>query len=89
MESNEHDPKELIHKTDTDSRVLKPNLGLSKGNCGGGGLNWEVGINIYMLPYIKQVGNTDPVTSTGKSSQYSLIIHMGKESEKERIPVSV
>ena len=31
MESNKNDTKELIHKTETDSKILKPNLWLPKG----------------------------------------------------------
>ena len=35
MESNKNDAKELIHKTETDSKILKPNFSLPKGKyCG-------------------------------------------------------
>ena len=45
--------------------------------------NEEVGINIYTLPYIKQIINKDLLYSIRNSTQYSVITYMGKESEKE------
>ena len=38
------------------------------------GLEWT---SIY------KIGNKDPLYNTGKSAQYSIITHMGKESDKE------
>ena len=35
-----------------------------------GRINWEIGINIYALLYIKQVTNKDLLHSTGNSIQY-------------------
>ena len=32
---NKNETKELIHKTETDSKILKPNLCLPKGNSEG------------------------------------------------------
>ena len=61
----------------------KTNLWLPKGKGGQGGINSEFGINIYTLLYIKQIINKDLLYSTGKSTQYSVITYMGKESEKE------
>ena len=37
MESHKSDTKELIYKTETDSKFSKPNLGQLKGKRGGGG----------------------------------------------------
>ena len=34
------------------------------------GMNWEVGIDIYTLLYIKQMTNKDLLYSTGHSIQY-------------------
>ena len=45
--------------------------------------NWKVGTGIYTLPYAKSVSNKDLLHSTGKSTQYSVGAHMGKEYEKE------
>ena len=41
---------ELIYKTEIESQMLKTNLGLPRGE---GGINWEIGIDIYTLLYIK------------------------------------
>ena len=54
----------LIQKNDTGEltklkqtqKILKPNLDYQRGNVGWGGINQKVGINIYTLLYIKQVG---------------------------------
>ena len=48
-----------------------------------GGINKEFGINICTLLYINKIINQDLLYSTGKSTHYSVITHMGKESEKE------
>ena len=43
---------ELIYKTETDSQTSKTNLLLPKGKCGER-INWETGIDIYTLLYLK------------------------------------
>ena len=47
------------------------------------GINWEIGIDIYTLLYIKQITNKDLLCRTGNSTQYSVMTYMGKESKKE------
>ena len=37
------------------------------------------------LLYLKQTTNEDLLSGTGNSTQYSVITHMGKESEKEYV----
>lgn len=49
---------------------------------GGGG-------NIYTRLYIKQMINKDLLHSLGNSTQDSVVTHMGEESEKEWVHVSV
>ena len=49
----------------------------------GGGINSEVGINIYTLLYIKYIISKDLPYSTGNCTQYFVITSKGKESEKE------
>ena len=44
---------ELIYKTETDSQTSKTNLWLPKGKRGGGGVDWEFGIDMYTLVYLK------------------------------------
>ena len=48
-----------------------------------GGINQELGVNTHTLLYIKQITNKDLLYSTGKSTQYSVITYMRKESKKE------
>ena len=78
-----NDTWELVNKTESDSKISKPNLWLPKGKHWGGGIKWEAGIDIY-TPYIymEWMNNKDLLQSTGKS-QYSVITYMGKKSEKE------
>ena len=47
MDSNKNDRIEMT-KTETDSKILKPNLCLPKGKRGGGGVRGG-GIEIYTL----------------------------------------
>ena len=47
-----------------------------------GEINWEIGIDIYTLLYIKQITNKNPLYSTGNSVQYSVMAYMGKESKE-------
>ena len=58
---------------------------LTKGKAWQGGINQEFGIDIYTLPYKKQIANKDLLYNTKKSIQYSIITYMGKKSEKELI----
>ena len=41
-----------------------------------------------MLLYIKEIINKDPLCGTGKSTQYSATVYMGKESKK-RIDICI
>ena len=52
----------------------------TKGGKRGRGINWEIGIDVYTLLYIKQITNKDLQYSTGNSTQYSVMTYMGKES---------
>ena len=36
-----------------------------------GRINWEIGIDIYTLLYIKQITNRNPLYSTGNSALYN------------------
>ena len=40
---------------------------------GRGGIDWEFGIAMYILLYLKQITNRDLLYSTGNSAQYSVI----------------
>ena len=45
---------------------------LTKGGRGGG-MNWEIGIDIYTLLCIKWVANENLLYSTGNSTQCSMV----------------
>ena len=51
----------------------------------GGGINWEIGIDIYTLLYIKEINNKYLLYSTGNYIQYLVISYNGRESVKENI----
>ena len=61
----------------THSQTLK-----TKG-AGGGRDGLGIGIGICTLRYIELLADGDLLYSTGNSTQYSVIIYMGKEAEKE------
>ena len=66
------------------SQIWRTNLWFVKE-----GVNWEIGIDIYTLLYIKQITNKDLMYSTGNSTQYSAMAYMGKQSRKEQMYVYV
>ena len=69
-------------KIETDSQTLK-NLWLPKGTGQGeGGMDWGFGIGICTLRSMECLANGDLMYSTENSVQYSVIIYLGKESEK-------
>ena len=43
-----------------------------------GGINWKIGIDIYTLLYIKKITIKNLLYSIGNSTQYSVIVYMGK-----------
>ena len=48
-----------------------------------GKINQELGMNIYTVLYTRQISNKDLQYSKGNSTQYSVIIYVRKEPEKE------
>ena len=48
----------------------------------GGGINWEIGFDIYTLLYIKQITNKNLLYSTGNSTQCSVVDLNEKEIQK-------
>ena len=60
---------------------------VTKGGEGGNGLGF--GIGIFTLRYIESLASGDMLYSTGNFIQYSVIIYIGKESEKEWMYVYV
>ena len=62
---------------------------VTSGKREGGEINWETGIDMYTLQYMKQITNKNQLYNTGNSTQYSVITYLGKESKKEWIYVYV
>ena len=82
MESNKNDTKDLIHKTEIDTD-FETKLMITQGKMLRGGIKWEIGVGIYTLLCVKLVSNEELLYSTGKSTQYSVMAYVGKESEKD------
>ena len=76
----------LFTKQKQSHRCRKQTYGYQWGK-GWGGINWEIGIDIQTLLYIKEITNKDLLYSTGNSTQYSVMTFMGKETKKEWIYV--
>ena len=74
---------ELIYKIEVESQMQKTNLWLP-GNKGWGGINWETGIDLYTLLYIKQITNKNLLYSTSNSIQYSVMAYMEKNLKKTK-----
>ena len=54
--------------TDLENEFMVP------GGRAVGGTDWEFGIDMYTLLYLKYITNKDLLHSTGNSAQYSVII---------------
>ena len=72
---------ELIYKSEIESQMQQTNMIMREEM--GKGVNWDIGTDIYTLPYIKQITNKDLLYNIGNYSQYSVMTYMGKESKKE------
>ena len=77
--TNEH-----IYKTEIESQLQKTTYDYQVGK-----MNWETGIDIYTLLYIRKITNKDLLYSTGNTNQYTVMGYMGKESKKEQIYVYI
>ena len=58
-------------------------LMVTKGDRWWGGIEWGFGIGICTVLYMEKCIDRDLLYSTANSTQYSVTIYMGKESEKE------
>ena len=58
----------------------------TRGKGGVGGMNWEIGIDIYTLLIlcIKYITNEKLLYSTRNSTQYSIMAYIGKESKTNK-----
>ena len=51
---------EMVSKAEIETQMQRTNLWTPReesGGWGGGGMNWEVGVDIYTLTCIKQITN--------------------------------
>ena len=55
------------------------NQGKEKGE-----INWEIGIDMCTLLYIKEITNKDTLYSIENSTQYSIVAYFGKKNLKNR-----
>ena len=60
---------------------IENKLTVIKMEKGKRGINWELGINMYTLLYIKQITSKDLLCSTRNYTQYLAITDKGKEYE--------
>ena len=49
---------------------LENELMVTGGKGSGGGMDWDFGIDMYTLLYLKWITNKDLLYSTGNSTQY-------------------
>ena len=88
VESRKMVQMNLFAKQKQSHRCRKQTYGY-QGGKGGGGMNCEIGIDIYTLVYMKQVTNENLLCNTGNSTQCSVVTQMGRESKKEWIYVQL
>ena len=74
--------KNLFTKQKQTQRLQNQTYGY-KGEMLGRGINWEVWIYMYTILYMEYISKKDLQHNRGKSTQYSVLIYMGKETEKE------
>ena len=77
---------ELIYKIEVESQKQKTNMLTGSKQ---GGINWEIGTDIYTLLYVIWITNKDLPQSTEDSTQYSVMAYLGKEFLKEWLYVYV
>ena len=66
---------DLICKAEIETQTQRTNVWTPRGERGGGGMNWEIGIDIYTLSIlcIKQITNENLLYSSGNSTQCSAV----------------
>ena len=80
-----------IQKNGTDEPLCRTRIEMQmqKTDCGhdggGGGMNWEIRINIYTLPHVKQISSGNLLYSAGNSARasfffffFSVMTQMGR-----------
>ena len=81
---------EVICRTETNTHFENKLVATKEDRLGGcAGVDWKFGIDTCALRYMEWLANRDLLESTEKSTQYSVIIYQGKESEREWICLHV
>ena len=78
------DKSGLIYKTEADSKTSKKKEHMVITGEGGG-MNLGFGIGMCTILDMEWIVNGDLLYSTRRPTKYSVIIYMGKESEKELV----
>ena len=73
----------LIAEQKQTHRLLKQTYGHQRGQMRWWGMEGYFGIGICTLRYMEWLANRDLLYSKRNSTQYLLMVYMGKESEKE------
>ena len=79
----------LVYRTEIDPQTQKRDMWLPKGKQEVGINQQELGINKYMLLYIKQMTNKDLLCSIENYTQYFIVTYKGRESEKGGVYICV
>ena len=61
---------------------IEKRLVVAKGECVGGRMEWEVGVNRYKLLYIEWMNNKVLLYSTENYIQFPMINHNGNDYKK-------
>lgn len=51
---------------------------------GRGGINWDIGTDIFTLLYTKEITSKNLLRSRGNSTQYPVMVYMGKKILKKK-----
>ena len=54
-----------------------------------GGVNWEIGVDMYILLYIRSITNKNLLYCRGNFTQYSVMAYVGNGSEKKGVDIYV
>ena len=54
---------------------------------GRGGINWDIGTDIFTLLYTKEITSKNLLCSRGNSTQYPVMVYMGKKILKKHTSV--
>ena len=71
------------------NRLIENKLTVTSGEEWNEVIIRKCGMDMYRLPYLKWITNSELLCSTGNAAQYDVTTEMGKEFGKEQIHVYV